>query len=90
MTGILILSLAFAAIAITGLIAVLAWSTVSSMHRRELEQTASRRTSRAYRMPEPTADVVERELTIYVPVTYLNDPGQADRVVNARGVPVGM
>jgi uncharacterized protein involved in response to NO len=91
MTGILILSIAFAAIAVVGLVGLLASRIVSSMNRRKLERTRSRPASPAYRMPELTADVVEREMTIYVPLTCLNDPVQRDRVVDgARGVPVGM
>jgi hypothetical protein len=91
MTGILILSIAFAGIAVVGLAGLLASCIVSSMNRRKIERTPSRPASRAYRMPELTPDVVEREMTIYVPVTYLNDPAQASRVVDgARGVPVGM
>lgn len=91
MTGILILSIAFAAVAIAGIVGLLASCIVSSMNRRKIERTRSRPTSRAYGMPELTADVVERELTIYVPLTYLDDPLRTHRVVeDARGVPVGM
>ena len=91
MTGILILSIAFAAVAVAGIVGLLVRRIVSSKHRRTIGPTSSRRTSRAYRMPELTSDVVERELTIYVPLTYLDDPVRTHRVVeDARGVPVGM
>ena len=42
MTGILILSIAFAAIAVVGLVGLLASRIVSSMNRRKLERTRSR------------------------------------------------
>jgi hypothetical protein len=90
MTGILILNVAFVAIVVVGIVGLLGWSVVSSLDRRETVRKRSRLTSRVYRMPEPTADVVERELTIYVPVTYLDDQVQADRVEDARGVHAGM
>lgn len=90
MTGILILSIAFAAIVVAAIVGLLARCIASSLNRRKIEQTRSRPTSRAYRMPEPTPDVVERELTIYVPLAYLNDPGQGDPADKARGVRVGM
>jgi hypothetical protein len=90
MTGILILTIALVAIVVAGMIGLLAWSIVSSINRRELERPRSRRTSRAYRMPELTSDVVERELTIFVPVSHLDDPDLASRVDDARGVPIGM
>ena len=63
MTGIVILNVAFVAIVLAGIVGLLGWSIVSSMHRREIRRTHSRPTSRAYRMPELTSDVVEREYT---------------------------
>jgi flagellar basal body-associated protein FliL len=91
MTGIVILNVAFVVIVVAGIVGLLSWGIVSSMHRRETEQTPASRMSRAYRMPELTPDVIEREYTIFVPVSHLNDPVLTDRVVDvARGVPVGM
>ncbi len=90
MTGIVILNVAFVAIVVAGTVGLLGWSIVSSMHRREIRRTHSRRTSRAYRLPELTSDVTEREYTIFVPLSHLDDPVLTDRVDDARGVPVGM
>jgi hypothetical protein len=90
MTGIVMLNVAFVAIVVAGIVGLLGWSIVSSMHRREIRRTHSRRTSHAYRMPELTSDVIEREYTIFVPVSHLDDPVLTDRVDDVRGVPVGM
>lgn len=90
MTEVVILSIAFVAIMVVGIVGLLGWRIVSSRHRREIARTQSRRTSRAYRMPELTPDVIEREYTIFVPLSHLDDPVLTDRVDGARGVPVGM
>jgi flagellar basal body-associated protein FliL len=90
MTGIVILNIAVVAIVVGAIAGLLAWFIASSMNRRQIERTRSRPTNSTYRMPELTADVVEREMTIFVPLTYLDDPVQADGVADARGVPAGM
>jgi flagellar basal body-associated protein FliL len=90
MTGLVILNDALVAIVVAVIAGLLAWFIASSMSRRELERTRARRLSQPYRMPELTADVVEREMTIFVPLTHLDDPALMDRVEDGRGVRTGM
>ncbi|HTX09948.1 MAG TPA: hypothetical protein VME22_15115 [Solirubrobacteraceae bacterium] len=90
MKGLVILNDAFVAIVVAVIAGLLAWFIASSMKRRELGQRRSHATSHAYRLPELTSDVVERELTIFVPVTHLDDLDLASRVDDGRGAPIGI
>jgi hypothetical protein len=78
MTGIVILNVVLIAVAVAGIVGLLAWGIVSSMDRASIEQMRSRRSSRLLSLSELRSDAVERGFTTFVPLRHVNGAAQVD------------
>lgn len=90
MTRIVALNVVLIAIAVAGIVGLLAWSIVSALNRQRAQQTRSRRHSRRYSMSELSSESVQRGFTTFMPMDYVDDSVQ--RVVAGRAgrMPSGM
>lgn len=82
MTGIVALNVVLIAIAVAGIVGLLAWSIVSAMNRSRVQRTPARRSSRRYSVSELSSESVERGFTTFMPMDSVDDSVQ--RVIARR------